>query len=144
MGSAASSCCNFSNKASFNPSKSSKVGRLRSVSSSSDEHDEYKVRLAEDTNFMSSNDVEKQPLLSYAEAAALRPTSPETMWDIVEKTCVKDSSGTLNSVQNRRGWKTIRLFVSSTFRDFHAEREVLVKEVCSPNNIMFEKVIKSI
>ena len=32
-------------------------------------------------------------------------------------------------VVKRSGWKTIRIFVSSTFKDFHAEREVLVKEV---------------
>ncbi|XP_033125459.1 telomerase protein component 1-like isoform X1 [Anneissia japonica] len=32
-------------------------------------------------------------------------------------------------VIKRSGWKTVRIFVSSTFRDFHAEREVLVKEV---------------
>lgn len=28
-----------------------------------------------------------------------------------------------------RGWKTIRVFVSSTFLDMHSEREVLVKKV---------------
>lgn len=27
------------------------------------------------------------------------------------------------------GWKTVRIFVSSTFKDFHQEREVLVKQV---------------
>ncbi|XP_071495043.1 telomerase protein component 1-like [Diadema antillarum] len=32
-------------------------------------------------------------------------------------------------VVKRSGWKTVRIFVSSTFKDFHAEREVLVKEV---------------
>ena len=32
-------------------------------------------------------------------------------------------------VVKRTGWKTIRVFVSSTFKDFHHEREVLVKEV---------------
>ncbi len=32
-------------------------------------------------------------------------------------------------VVKRSGWKTIRIFVSSTFKDFHAEREVLVKKV---------------
>ncbi|EDO32895.1 predicted protein, partial [Nematostella vectensis] len=53
------------------------------------------------------------------------------MWAIVKKTCNSASSRewTLQSVKNRRGWKTIRLFVSSTFRDFHEEREVLVKEI---------------
>ena len=34
-----------------------------------------------------------------------------------------------NLVVKRTGWKTIRIFVSSTFKDFHREREILVKEV---------------
>ena len=67
--------------------------------------------------------------LSYEEVAALRPSDPDNMWAIVKKTCDKNKEWKLDSVKNRRGWKTIRLFVSSTFRDFHAEREVLVKEV---------------
>ena len=32
-------------------------------------------------------------------------------------------------VTKRMGWKTVRIFVSSTFKDFHDEREVLVKQV---------------
>lgn len=32
-------------------------------------------------------------------------------------------------VDNRPGWKTVRIFVSSTFKDFHQEREELVKKV---------------
>jgi len=72
---------------------------------------------------------DNQPLLSYAEAAALRPSNLDNMWAIVQKTCSNNASWALHSVKNRRGWKTIRLFVSSTFRDFHSEREVLVKEV---------------
>lgn len=67
--------------------------------------------------------------LSYEEVAALRPTDPDNMWAIVKKTCDRNKEWKLDSVKNRRGWKTIRLFVSSTFRDFHAEREALVKEV---------------
>lgn len=67
--------------------------------------------------------------LTYAEAASLRPSTNDNMWAIVQRTCASEDSWALNSVKNRRGWKTIRLFVSSTFRDFHAEREVLVKEV---------------
>ncbi|XP_077984629.1 telomerase protein component 1-like [Glandiceps talaboti] len=35
----------------------------------------------------------------------------------------------LEIMKERRGWKTIRLFVSSTFSDMHAEREHLVKRV---------------
>jgi len=34
-----------------------------------------------------------------------------------------------NLVVRRSGWKTIRIFVSSTFKDFHPEREMLVKKV---------------
>jgi len=29
----------------------------------------------------------------------------------------------------RKGWETVRIFVSSTFRDFHTERDILVKKV---------------
>lgn len=76
-----------------------------------------------------SNNNKKKTFLSFSEATALKPSSPENMWAIVEKTCIEDSAWKVKSVQNRRGWKTIRLFVSSTFKDFHAEREVLVKEV---------------
>jgi nephrocystin-3 len=32
-------------------------------------------------------------------------------------------------VDDRPGWKTVRIFVSSTFKDFHQEREVLIKQV---------------
>ncbi len=53
----------------------------------------------------------------------------EETWDKVSKTVDgKKSKKTL--VIKRSGWKTVRIFVSSTFKDFHAEREILVKEVC--------------
>lgn len=32
-------------------------------------------------------------------------------------------------VDSNPGWKTVRIFVSSTFKDFHQEREILVKKV---------------
>ena len=53
-------------------------------------------------------------------------------WDRVWKTCeVKrgQKGKTKNLVVKRTGWKTIRIFVSSTFKDFHQERETLVKKV---------------
>ncbi|XP_077982009.1 telomerase protein component 1-like [Glandiceps talaboti] len=51
-------------------------------------------------------------------------------WDEVEKTCtVKKRSAKDKPVIKRSGWKTIRVFVSSTFKDFHAEREILIKQV---------------
>ncbi|XP_071952526.1 telomerase protein component 1-like [Antedon mediterranea] len=49
-------------------------------------------------------------------------------WDKVTKTCDRKSK-CKKLVIKRSGWKTIRVFVSSTFKDFHAEREILVKEV---------------
>lgn len=60
------------------------------------------------------------------------PTNMEELWYAVcqtldvpkgEKSKIKDL------VIKRSGWKTIRIFVSSTFKDFHHEREMLVKEV---------------
>ncbi|XP_072172518.1 telomerase protein component 1-like [Diadema setosum] len=55
----------------------------------------------------------------------------EETWQKVSKTLMdKTQSGPDRQLVIRRsGWKTIRIFVSSTFKDFHAEREVLVKEV---------------
>ena len=36
-----------------------------------------------------------------------------------------------------RGWRVVRLFVSSTFTDYHAEREVLVKKVSLVSFLIF-------
>ncbi|XP_077981357.1 telomerase protein component 1-like [Glandiceps talaboti] len=58
-------------------------------------------------------------------------------WDEVQKTVKKRSKGKL--IVKRSGWKTIRIFVSSTFRDFHAEREILVKEVFPDLRVWCEK-----
>ncbi|XP_072024365.1 LOW QUALITY PROTEIN: TPR repeat-containing protein DDB_G0287407-like [Amphiura filiformis] len=51
------------------------------------------------------------------------------VWDQVSRTVDVKSRDKKKLVIPRSSWKTIRIFVSSTFRDFHAEREVLVKEV---------------
>lgn len=55
-------------------------------------------------------------------------------WERIEKTCddmdVKKPGDTADAVS--AGWRVVRLFVSSTFTDYHAERELLVKKV--PNN----------
>ncbi|XP_047125154.1 telomerase protein component 1 [Hydra vulgaris] len=50
------------------------------------------------------------------------------MWSIVKKTLDKQAIN-VEPLKNRKGWRTIRIFVSSTFKDFHHEKEVLVKEV---------------
>ena len=69
-----------------------------------------------------------QPELSLLEVSELKPTNPMECWDCVRATSVTGDSE-VKPATKRRGWKTIRLFVSSTFKDFHAEREVLVKQV---------------
>lgn len=67
--------------------------------------------------------------MSFEEVATLEPATPEEMWKIVRQSSdAKQIS--VKPTLNRKGWRTIRLFVSSTFKDFHQEREVLVKEVC--------------
>ena len=67
--------------------------------------------------------------LTYEKASQLQPASPDEMWAIVNRTSEKEGIH-IEPTKNRKGWRTIRLFVSSTFKDFHPEREVLVKEVC--------------
>ena len=60
----------------------------------------------------------------------------DDIWVQVDGTC--ESNANPNLVVKRSGWKTVRIFVSSTFKDFHYEREVLVKEV---NNSIFSNVL---
>ena len=50
------------------------------------------------------------------------------VWNKAEDT-INKAEANKKLVVKRSGWKTVRIFVSSTFKDFHAEREVLVKEV---------------
>lgn len=52
-------------------------------------------------------------------------------WDNAKRSIETQRVGQMENklVVRRRGWKTIRIFVSSTFRDFHQERETLVKKV---------------
>ena len=52
-------------------------------------------------------------------------------WDMAWKTVETRKVGGMEKklIVKRRGWKTVRIFVSSTFRDFHQERECLVKKV---------------
>ena len=66
--------------------------------------------------------------LTYENAAKIVPKDIDEMWAIVKKTSDKQAI-TVKPLKIRKGWKTIRIFVSSTFKDFHEEREVLVKEV---------------
>ena len=45
----------------------------------------------------------------------------------------------LEQLKSRTGWKTIRIFVSSTFKDFHSEREALVKKVMTISYSRFSR-----
>ena len=51
----------------------------------------------------------------------------EDVWLKVDETAENPPS--LKQDTERTGWHTVRIFVSSTFRDFHSERDVLVKKV---------------
>lgn len=50
-------------------------------------------------------------------------------WTFALRTVERKKIKAKKFVVKRSGWKTIRIFVSSTFKDFHPEREVLVKKV---------------
>lgn len=69
--------------------------------------------------------------VSLSEAASVRTASVKEQWQLADATCVKKHKLKPRVLKKRKGWKTIRLFVSSTFTDFYSEREILVKEVCS-------------
>lgn len=54
----------------------------------------------------------------------------EKCWQDIESTCRNQRDRTsLSTELKTKGWRVVRLFVSSTFADYHAEREVLVKKV---------------
>ena len=48
-------------------------------------------------------------------------------WRYEQNHMLKRQSQITNNTDN--DWKTVRIFVSSTFTDFHNEREILVKKV---------------
>jgi nephrocystin-3 len=51
----------------------------------------------------------------------------ESVWQSIGMNLDKNSQRVIDS--ERKGFKEVRVFVSSTFKDFFAEREVLVKYV---------------
>jgi hypothetical protein len=67
--------------------------------------------------------------VSLSDAAGARATNVKDMWQLANATCVKKHKIKQKPVKKRKGWQTVRLFVSSTFTDFYSEREILVKEV---------------
>ncbi|EDV28707.1 Telomerase protein component 1 [Trichoplax sp. H2] len=70
-----------------------------------------------------------KPRLSFEDAFKAEPTTVVEFWKLIRDTSYKSDVIGVSKMSRARRWKTIRLFVSSTFRDFHAEREVLVKKV---------------
>ena len=54
---------------------------------------------------------------------------PKEVWEEIDRLIPDKIPDTERDSEHRRGWKTVRVFVSSTFKDFHYEREVLVKQV---------------
>ena len=53
----------------------------------------------------------------------------DASWEQAEKSSKMIGDRQTNLVIRRTGWKTVRIFVSSTFKDFYQEREILVKKV---------------
>ncbi|KAI0212082.1 hypothetical protein LSAT2_003024 [Lamellibrachia satsuma] len=53
----------------------------------------------------------------------------EALWEQAENSVKEIGGQQTDLVIPRTGWKTVRIFVSSTFKDFHQEREILVKKV---------------
>lgn len=50
-------------------------------------------------------------------------------WREIDQTRISSSNLRSPPIINRNGWQCIRIFVSSTFSDYHSEREILVKKV---------------
>ena len=57
------------------------------------------------------------PRLSFARIATMVPTGIDERWQFVEMTCNREKKYTID---HTRDWKTVRLFVSSTFSDFQS------------------------
>ena len=56
----------------------------------------------------------------------------DNVWREIDKSInkyQKKYEGLRNNTEKTHGWRVVRLFISSTFADFHAEREVLIKKV---------------
>jgi len=51
----------------------------------------------------------------------------DNCWTVINQQCFEHVQQT--SSDTCKGWKTIRVFVSSTFADMHSEREILIKKV---------------
>jgi len=57
---------------------------------------------------------------------------------------LKESGDQLGKNGNRKGWRVIHFFISSTFADFFAEREVLIKKVLLSSQPSIQGVRKKV
>lgn len=76
---------------------------------------------------MSADDADKKQREKERQNELRKQIDVEEVWNQVEINEDRMLDETLSD--NRPGWKTVRIFVSSTFKDFHQEREVLIKQV---------------
>ena len=65
------------------------------------------------------------------------PKSIEASWEQAENSVKQTGGQQTDLVIHRTDWKTVRIFVSSTFKDFHQEREILVKKVWLKNGNIY-------
>jgi len=75
----------------------------------------------------SEKEKEKKEKLRLQEEA-YRKIDVDDVWLKVDET-MDSNPPSLDQETRRSGWHTVRIFVSSTFRDFHTERDLLVKQV---------------
>ena len=71
---------------------------------------------------------EKQESLEDDKRVARDEVIVSQHWQNIERSCDQQRACPL-AVTTRTGWQIVRVFVSSTFTDFHSEREVLMKKV---------------
>lgn len=71
--------------------------------------------------------IEGTPVLSTEDMNDIKETI-KTCWKEVDRQC-QGYKGSTKHISHSSGWRIARVFVSSTFTDFHDEREILVKKV---------------
>ena len=92
------------------------------------------LKKAAESHATSRNERKQDPDVSAGKTEEELWEEVKQIWAKVQQTVDPDGDPQRsNLVVKRTGWKTVRIFVSSTFNDFHAEREVLIKEVRENN-----------
>ena len=82
--------------------------------------------------------------VSYEYAARLKATEINWQWAIANGTSAYAQSmkPELQPTKNRRGWRNIRIYISSTFEEFEEERDVLSKQVGYLHVLLFIWIAK--